>query len=94
MKVYKFEWECHKGLSPSQSSLLIQRLAKYTADIMFANYDNTKQVDAKSILGLVSLAIEEGDTWVIWINSKAEVMPKIVEIFESIGDVFNLEEVN
>lgn len=94
MNVYKFEWECRVALSPAQSSLLIQQLGTYNADIMFSNYENTKQVDAKSILGLVSLAIDEGDTWVIWINSKPELMPKLVELFESIGDVFNLEEVN
>lgn len=94
MKVYKFEWECRTALSPAEAGLLVQDLSKFTAEVMLANDDNTVQVDAKSILGLLSLAIYEGDTYTVWVNAKEDVFPKIKDRFESVGETFNLEEVN
>lgn len=94
MKVYKFEWECRTALSPAEAGLLVQDLSKFTAEVMLANDDNTVQVDAKSILGLLSLAIYEGDTYTVWVNAKEDTFPKIKDRFESVGETFNLEEVN
>lgn len=94
MKVYKFEWECSVALVPKEAGSLVQDLSKFTADIMLANDDNTVQVDAKSVLGLISLAIYEGDTYTVWVNSKEDVFPTIRDRFESIGETFNWEEVN
>lgn len=68
------------GLHASLASKLVQSAANFDVDVKIVYQD--KEVDAKSILGLMSLAIPEGqDIKVVATGTDAE---KVIKSFEKL----------
>lgn len=70
------------GLQARPAALFVQEAARFSSDV-FIEKDN-KQVNAKSIMGIMSLAIGRGVTVKLIVDGKdeEEAMEKLVEFLE------------
>lgn len=56
----KFTVGCKQGFHLRPAQMLTEAAAPFTSDIMLTKEDSDAEVDAKSILGLMSLGLEFG----------------------------------
>ena len=70
------------GLQARQAALFVQEANKYTADL-FLQKDN-RQVNAKSIMGVMSLAISQGTTVTLLAegNDEEQALAALTELVE------------
>jgi len=90
-KIYEFEWTCTttNGIHAAEGAKIIGELQKTQANVLLVNSETGARVDACSILGLLSLAIQEHDIFDIWVNSSEDDYEAIKQIFLKRGIVAN-----
>ena len=71
------------GLQARQAALFVQEANRYTADIFLKKED--RQVNAKSIMGIMSLAIAKGTTVILMAKGADEekALSSLAEIVEN-----------
>ena len=95
-KIYEFEWTCTtvNGIHAAEGAKMIGELQKTQAEVLLVNKETGVRVDGRSILGLLSLAIEEHDDFEIWVNGSESDYEAIKEIFLTRGFIANEIEKN
>lgn len=71
------------GLQARQAALFVQEANRHSADVFLQKDD--KKVNAKSIMGIMSLAIARGTTVILSAegNDEKQVLEKLVKIIEN-----------
>jgi len=71
------------GLQARQAALFVQEANRHSADVFLQKDD--KKVNAKSIMGIMSLAIARGTTIILSAegNDEKQVLEKLVKIIEN-----------
>lgn len=93
-KVYKFNWECdvEHGIHATQGANLVQKMCEVGANILMIDEATSRSIDAKSILGLLSMAISKYQKFTVWVEGTAEDFDHVRDYFGSIGIVDNIIE--
>ena len=93
-KVYKFNWECDLdyGVHAQQAAELVQRMGRLKANILMVDDITGRSVDAKSVLGLLSMAIAKYQKFTIWVEGSISDFDVVRDYFGSIGQVDTIEE--
>ena len=92
MKIYKFVGTVTRHISPIFAKDIIAYLQKIQGDFLIKTYN--KSFDMRSILGLVSLAIEEGDNVTVLANIKEEDLEKVNNFMKSFITIKTMEGVD
>lgn len=73
------------GLHARPAAMFVQTANKFKSDIKVEKKGEEREVDAKSILGILSLAAEFNDVIIIKANGKdaEEALKKLVELVKS-----------
>lgn len=79
-----FQMNCKEGFHLRPSQVLVQALTKYQSEIRLIKSAD-EAADAKSILGLMSLGIETGQTVTVEVNGpdEAEAMRTVAQLFQN-----------
>lgn len=82
MEVKEFHITADAGLHARPATLLVQAAGQFQADITLTYKD--KDVNLKSIMGVMSLGVPKGETVKVSINGEDEVqaMEKITDVME------------
>lgn len=93
-KVYKFNWECDMdyGIHAKQAAELVNNMSKTNANILLVDDQNRRSIDAKSILGLLSMAIGKYQKFSVWVEGTAEDFDHVKNYFGVIGIVDSITE--
>jgi phosphotransferase system HPr (HPr) family protein len=93
-KVYKFNWECDMdyGIHAAQAAALVQAMSKTNANILIVDDANGRSIDAKSILGLLSMAINKYQSFSVWVEGTASDFDHVKDYFSVIGVVNDIVE--
>ena len=92
MKIYKFVGTVTRHISPIFAKDIIAYLQKVQGDFLIQTYN--KSFDMRSILGLVSLAIEEGDNVTVLANIRKEDLEEVNNIMKSFMTIILMEGVD
>lgn len=78
----QFVMNCDEGFHLRPAQVLMEKSTAFQSDIVLKKSDS-EEADAKSILGLMSLGVEKGETVVIKINGsdEKEAMSAIERLF-------------
>lgn len=93
-KVFKFSWECDMdyGIHAAQAAELVQRMSKVNANILIVDDTNGRSIDAKSILGLLSMAISKYQKFSVWVEGTSEDFEHVKDYFKVIGKIDSITE--
>jgi phosphotransferase system HPr (HPr) family protein len=93
-KVYEFKWTCtlQDGLHAKEASMLLQDLQKIMGNILIVSDNGYSRVDAKSILGLLSLAIAEGAAYTVYFEGTDKQFKVLEKAFAKRGTVKSPKE--
>ena len=78
----QFVMNCNEGFHLRPAQVLMEKSTEFQSDIVLKKSDS-EEADAKSILGLMSLGIEKGETVVVKISGSDEkkAMSAIEKLF-------------
>lgn len=93
-KVYKFNWECDldHGVHAAQAATLVHRMSEINANILMMDDATGRSIDAKSILGLLSMAISKYQKFSVWVEGTTEDFDHVKDYFGAIGIVDGIVE--
>jgi len=93
-KVYEFKWTCtlQDGLHAKEASMLLQDLQKIMGNILIVSDNGYSRVDAKSILGLLSLAIGNGAAYTVYFEGTDKQFKVLEKAFAKRGTVKSPKE--
>lgn len=79
-----FVMNCKEGFHLRPSQVLMEAATKFQSDIMLKKSED-EEADAKSILGLMSLGIEAGETVTVVVNGpdEKEAMDTVEKLFSN-----------
>ncbi len=70
MTIKKLSIRTDDGLQPKAAALLVQVASKYNSNILIEQ--GSKRVNAKSIMGVLSLRIRQGETFLLAVSGEDE----------------------
>lgn len=79
-----FVMNCKEGFHLRPSQVLMEAATKFQSDIILKKSES-EEADAKSILGLMSLGIETGETVIVDVNGpdEKEAMDTVEKLFNN-----------
>lgn len=93
-KVYKFNWSCDVdyGIHAAQAASVVQAMSKTNANVLLVDDASGRSVDAKSILGLLSMAVNKDQKCTVWIEGNALDLDIVKDHFVTIGTITDIQE--
>ena len=72
MKEFKYVVTDAQGIHARPAGILVKAIAKKTSDIKIKKAGDTREVNAKSIMGMMTLGLDNGEEVTVTANGKDE----------------------
>ena len=84
MKEFKYVVTDAQGIHASTAGILVKAIAKKTSDIMIKKAGDTREVNAKSIMAVMSLGVKKGNEVIITADGadEEEAIAEIQKVLE------------
>lgn len=79
MKEFKYVVTDAQGIHARPAGILVKAIAKKTSDIKIKKAGDTREVNAKSIMAVMSLGVKKGNTVDGWYSKKSEEIRKQID---------------